>query len=405
MRIAVIGDTHFGFDHLGVRHEDAYVNAKEAFEIAISEKVDFILQTGDVFHERLPKPEVISPVIKLMKEVSKKIGTVKLIRSVKNSGEKMTSETIPPIILIYGDHDRRPKEYVNPVQLLQDAGAVYCLEKESLILEFNKKRIGIHGFSNVPHQYAKDILNESMPKSFSQMKNLFVIHQSFQELLPNQAPEIMNYSDLPKNMDLHILGHIHWRQEAEHPLSKSKIILPGSTVLTQMRRIESKISKGVYILEIGEKIFTKFIELKKPRKLYYETIDISKKKPSEILTMLQERIKKTLDYHTHPLTPMIRYSLKGELHDGFIPSDLSFRSLNKKYQGKAIINIGKTKIESKRLGEKSKLIEDLKSQKISIESLGLKILAKKLSIKNNEKLSDLFEALSDSDLERAESLL
>jgi Mn-dependent DtxR family transcriptional regulator len=39
MKIAVIGDTHFGFDHYGRRQEDALRNAKEAFEIAISEKV------------------------------------------------------------------------------------------------------------------------------------------------------------------------------------------------------------------------------------------------------------------------------------------------------------------------------------------------------------------------------
>ena len=50
MRIAVIGDMHLGLDHHGPRKNDSFINAKEAFDIAISEKVDLIIQTGDVFH-------------------------------------------------------------------------------------------------------------------------------------------------------------------------------------------------------------------------------------------------------------------------------------------------------------------------------------------------------------------
>ena len=73
MKIAIIGDMHLGFDHHGPRKNDSFINAREAFDIAISEKVDLIIQTGDLFHERLPKPEVLSPAILLMNSVKSKL--------------------------------------------------------------------------------------------------------------------------------------------------------------------------------------------------------------------------------------------------------------------------------------------------------------------------------------------
>jgi len=405
MKIAVIGDTHFGFDQYGERKKDSIRNAKEAFEIAISEKVDFIIQTGDVFDERLPKPEVISPVIKLLKNVNSKFKGVNLVRRIRGNTEEMMTHSIPPVILIYGDHDRRPKEYVNPVQILHNAELIYCMEKESIILEKGNQRIAIHGFSNVPHQYAREILEEHNFKKIPNMKNILVIHQSFQELLPNQPSEIMNYADLPKEFDMHILGHIHWNQEDKHPVSKSSILIPGSTVQTQMKKIESKISKGIYILDVGEEIKYKFLKLKKPRKLYHETIEINGEKPSEISTLLQEKIKNLLEYHNHELIPMIRIILKGVIHDGFIPSDISIRTLTKKYSDRAIINVGKNKLISKKLNKKSKLIDDLKTKKISIENLGLKILGQKLNIKKIDKLESIFSSLKSGDLDKAEEIL
>ncbi len=405
MKIAVIGDTHFGFDHYGKRRDDALRNAKEAFELALSEKVDFIIQTGDVFDERLPKPEVVSPVIQLMKNISGRSNKIKLVRRISGDDEELVTAEIPPVLMIYGDHDRRPKEYINPVQILHNAGLIYCLDRETIVLEKDNKRIAIHGFSNVPHQYARDVLKKHKFQAIPNMKNLLVIHQSFQELLPNQAPEIMNYSDLPEQMDAHFLGHIHWKQEDKHPSSKSPILLPGSTVQTQMKKIESKVSKGIYILDIGEKINYKFLELKKPRKLYHETIEIDGDKPSEINTKIQETVRKILDYHNHELIPMIRIVLKGVLHDGFIPSDISMKNLLKKYESRAIINIGKSKLVSEKLNEKSKLIHDLKTKKISIEDLGLKILGEKLNVKKLDKLESIFSALKGGDLNKAEEIL
>jgi len=405
MRIAVIGDMHLGLDHHGPRKNDSFINAKEAFDIAISEKVDLIIQTGDVFHERLPKPEVISPAIKLFNSLQGKIKSPKLVTQVRNKQETLLTQELPPVILIYGNHEKRPPGYVNPLHVLHNAGSVHLLEKDSVVIQAGKDRIGLHGLSNVSELFAKETVKEWSPKAFPNMKNFFLIHQNFQELLPHQPPETLSYKDLPKNMDYHILGHIHWAQSDKHPSTKAPVVLPGSTVMTEMKRIESKSKKGILILDVKENISSKFIELKKSRILHYEVIKVKEDKPSEITAKIQGDIIKKIEYHTHELLPLLRYSLRGELAEGFIPSDVSFRTLIKKYQEKALIKVDKSKLTSKTVGEKAKLISDLKQNKISIESLGVKILAKKMKIKDTAKLNDLFTALSQGDLEIAEKLL
>ncbi len=405
MRIAVIGDMHLGFDHHGPRKNDAFINAKEAFDIAISEKVDLIIQTGDVFHERLPKPEVISPAIQLFNSLQGKIKTPKLVNRVRDGKEALLTQKIPPVILIYGNHEKRPHGYINPLHVLHNAGSVHLLEKDSIVVEVGKERIGIHGISSVPELYAKEVVKKWNPKAFPNMKNLFLVHQNFQELLPHQPPEIMSYSDLPTNMDYHILGHIHWAQSDKHPTTNAPVVLPGSTVMTEMKRIESKSKKKILILDIKENISSRFIELKKSRILHYEVIEVNSQKPSEITSKIQEDIIKKIEYHSHELLPLLRYSLRGELAEGFIPSDVSFRTLTKKYQEKALVKVDKSRLTSRAVGEKTKLISDLKQNKISIESLGVKILAKKMNIKDATKLNNLFSALSEGNVELAEKLL
>jgi hypothetical protein len=101
----------------------------------------------------------------------------------------------------------------------------------------------------------------------------------------------------------------------------------------------------------------------------------------------------------------LRYSIRGELADGFIPSDVSLRPLVKKYIDRVLIKIDKSKLTSKILSEKAKLVSDLKQNKVSVEALGIKILSEKMKIKDLDKLSFLFNALGDGDLEAAEKLL
>ena len=57
MRIAIFSDTHIGFGKGTARNEEAFEQAKQAFELAIKEKADLILLAGDLFNEETPSQE------------------------------------------------------------------------------------------------------------------------------------------------------------------------------------------------------------------------------------------------------------------------------------------------------------------------------------------------------------
>ena len=400
MKFAVIGDTHFGYNFSGKRKNESFENGFEAFDLAISEKVDFIIQVGDFFDERLPKPEVISPVLKKLSEYNKKIEKIKLTETIDIENKSiLKNKKIPPILVILGDHDRRPKEFVNPVQLLYDANLIHYIQSETEIIEVNNKRLAIHGFSNVPHQNAKEIFKKRNFQKIPNLKNILLMHQNFREMLPNQTEEILSIDDIPSYMDASFLGHIHWMKEFKHKKSNNPIIFTGSTVATQMTRQESITNKGIFIVECSDEIKINFLPLKKPRKLKYIKINIMGLKPSEINVKINESIKEIIEYHNHPLIPMIRIKLEGELHEGFLPSDISFKTINKRFEDKVILNIDKSNIISKKLSEKTKLIRRAKSDKKNINQLGLEILSKKMDIKDIQKIEQIFHLLKNNKLE------
>lgn len=400
MKFAVIGDTHFGYNFGGKRKNESFVNGFEAFELAISENVDFIIQVGDFFDERLPKPEVISPVLKKLSEYNKVIPKVKLTETIDGKNKSiLQNKKIPPIIVILGDHDRRPRDFVNPVQLLYDANLIHYIQSETEVVEVNDKRIAIHGFSNVPHQNAKEIFSKRNFQKIPNLKNILLMHQNFKEMIPNLPEDMLSISDIPSFYDASFLGHIHWKKEFRNKISNNPIIFTGSTVATQMTKQESKIKKGIFIVDLKDELIINFKELKSPRVLKYINLNIDNMKPSEINVKINESIKEIIEYHNHPLIPMIRIKLDGILHDGFLPSDISFKTINKKFEDKLILNIDKSKIKSKKLEEKTKLIRKAKNDKKNINQLGIEILSKKMNIRDIQKIEEIFMLLKTNNLD------
>ena len=406
MKIAVIGDTHLGFGWGTPRQEDSFRNAKDAVKKALEEKPDLIIQLGDMFHERIPKPEVLAPGMEIFLHASSNLKPVKIFSRVRKGKEKHLSQTISPVIAIFGNHERRSEGYINPVQLMERSKAIYCMEEESIVVECEGKRIGIHGLSSVPNNFLKEALKAWNPKPFPNMPNIMLLHQNFREAIPQLREEVPSFADLPIGFDVYLCGDIHWRMEDKHPLSGSPIILTGSTVKTQLKKLESTQKKGIYIVNFGgtrTNILLK--ELDTPREFIYEELKIDGKRPSEIITQIEEDLAKKLKYHLKDLKPIIRYKLKGKLADGFLPTDLSFRKLIKKYDDKMLVFIDKNKVVSSKLAERAKFLADLKSKKVSIDQLGLKILCEKLKIKDSRQIEGLLHALSEGDIEKAKEIL
>jgi DNA repair exonuclease SbcCD nuclease subunit len=401
MRIAVISDLHLGFAWGTERQEDSFRNAREAFSKALAEKPDVILLLGDIFHDRVPKPEILAPTIELFAQVKNSLKPVKILSKVKDKKEEVTTGTIPAIIGIYGTHERRHAYSINPVQTLTKANLIKYLHAESILLNIDGERLGLHGLSGVPEAYAKDALSSWAPTPFPQARNLLLLHQDFKELIPN--PDALSIADLPNDFDLFLLGHIHWRVEDKHPAFKTPILIPGSTVTTQLKDKEAKIKKGFYLIEIKTEMHIRFIELD-TRPFEYIKIDVNKKRPSDILTEITNALDKKIAYQQGNLKPVYKFKLRGNL-EGFLPTDLNFKSVTNKFKDKAIIFIDKSSISSAELSEKAKLLADLKSNKISIDQLGLDLLAKNLKVKDRNKLEEIFNLLAEGELEKVESLI
>lgn len=402
MKIAVISDLHLGYAWGTEREQDSFRNAQEAFSKALAESPDVILLLGDIFHDRIPRPEILAPTIELFAGVNKSMKPVKILSVVREGKEEIASGHIPPVIGIYGTHERRHAHSVNPVQTLTKADLIYYLHAESILLNINGERLGIHGLSGVPESYAKDALRAWSPTPFPNARNLILFHQDFKELIPN--PEALSFADLPNGFDLLLLGHIHWRVEDKHPAFKTPILIPGSTIATQLKDKEAKIKKGFYIIEIKTDIHIEFKELEKVRPFEYITLEVKKKKPSDILIEITETIDKKLKYQQGELKPIYKFKLKGEL-EGFLPTDLNFKSVIDRFKDRVIVVVDKSKIVSSKLSEKVKLLSDLKSKKLSIDQIGIDLLSKNLKAKDKYKVEEIFNLLVEGDLKKVEELL
>ena len=406
MKLAVIGDTHLGFAWGTPRQKDSFRNARDAVNKSLEEKPDLIIQLGDMFHERIPKPEVLAPGIEIFSKASSRLKSVKIFSRVRGGKEEQLTREIPAVLAIFGNHERRPDQYVNPVHIVEKSKAIYCMAEESIVVECGKERIGIHGLSSVPNNMCKDVLKEWNPKPFPNMPNIMLLHQNFRELIPQLGEGVPTFADLPTGFDAYLCGDIHWHAEHKHPTSGKPILFAGSTVKTQLKKLESTQKKGIYLVNFASgktKITIK--ELDTPREFIYEEVNISGKKPSEIIIKIEEDLVKKLKYHIKDLKPIIRYKLTGKLADGFLPTDLAFSRLIKKYDDKLLVFIDKNKVVSSKLAARAKFLSDLKSKKVSMDQLGLKILCEKLGVKDSRQIEGVLSALSDGDLEKARELL
>jgi len=402
MKLAVISDLHLGFQFNTERGEDPFRNAQEAFSKALAENPDLILLVGDIFHDKVPKPEVMSKTMELFKQF-KKLKKAKIVNLKSNKKEESMNKEISPIITIYGTHERRSQESINPIQLLEKADFLSNLHAESSIIEVGTERIGIHGLSGVPDQFAKQAMISWNPQPFPQIPNILMVHQTFRELIPDVKQEVMSYSDLPRGFDVFLLGHIHWNVEDKHPITGAPILVIGSTVRTQLKKIESKRKKGFYLIDIkDQRININFRELENVRGFYYEEFDVSEKKPSELITEIQEIIVQRIKFHSSQLKPLIRFKLKGKLAQGFLPTDLNFNQLLKKFSDKSILYFDKGKVESSKLSERAKLLYDLKQKKVSIEDIGMKLLMENMKVTTEKQAKDvheMFEKLVNGEIE------
>lgn len=321
MDISIISDTHFGFKWGTERGEDTFENAKEAFERSLD--ADLIILPGDIFDKKIPKQEVLDKASEVLSTAMDGERTVEASKDLGMHGDGI------PIVGIHGTHERRPRKYTNPIELMAKTGHLHHLDNENIIFEKNGEKVAVHGMSGVPERYAPKVMEKFNPEPVQDAFNILVVHQSVEGFVfTPEDKDFLKLEDFPEGFDLIVNGHIHWYNTERFP-GKRPLVLPGSTVTTQMRKIEAEKGKGFLRLDTENEELD-FVELEKPRDVQYIEIEVN----GENWSKVKEKAVKKLEEVASEDKPLVNLKITGETSGRVNP-----RELKNMFRDKMFLNV------------------------------------------------------------------
>jgi len=404
MRIAIASDFHIGFAKGSARSNEAFEQAKQAFDLALKEKADLLLLAGDLFNEAIPNQESWLQMFQLFSLLRKNSGSTSKVNYAKGTESKEFQFSYLPVIAIAGTHEFRSKDFKNALDVLQEAGCLVYLHAAKAEFELNGEKIAVQGLSGVPEKKALDALKMWNPTPVQGAKNIVLLHQSIKEFLPFDDEMIATISldDLPSGFDLIIDGHLHW--SSEENLDKKHFLVPGSTVITQMKKLEATKPKGIYIFDTsGSKL--EFFPLPKQRKFLFEKIEFKDASIEQIRAQAEAKLDELLA--SAEGMPLVKLKLKGTLAKGLSSADIDLRAVQEKFKEKALLFID---CDFDEVGFKQKL-EELRAKQLgkkSISAMGFELLEKNLAETNFNDGFDVkrvFDLLAEGDVDKVVALL
>ncbi len=404
MKLAFLTDFHLGLTAEG-REEDAFKNAMQAMKQALAEEPDAIVFNGDMFHHAVPDQKILLEAFRLL-ALPKKFPAHLEIEKIGREGKTETTNAAAiPFIAIHGTHEFRGKDFTNIFHILEKAGALTYLHAEKAVLTKHREKVVLHGLGGVPEKKALDALLLWNPKPEPEAYNIVLLHQSFKEFLPfdDDMVATLSISDLPKGFDLIVNGHLHWQSEFEEGVH---MIIPGSTVITQMKRLEAQKPKGFYLLETK----TGQLEFKKiegQRAFKYLKSSVHDANAEQVKEEISKQVKEALSVSPSKPRPLIKIKLVGSLAKGFSPRDLSISEIEESFSEKAIVSIS-ANFQEVSFKKKMRELGRMQEQKKSIAELGLEILERNLEETNFSNAFDarrVFELLKEGETDKALELI
>ena len=381
MKLAIVSDLHIGHEKFS---DDAVKQAREAMELA-STMADAMLLPGDIFDRRSPKPEALAQAINLFRDLSK-----------RNWAAKVTSfsgkaHTDIPVVAISGTHERTMEGKDNPLNLLALAGLLIDTSEATTIIEKDGEKVAIFGLGGLSEDRVKERLKEINPKPLPGAFNIFMFHQSVYELLPF-SDDAIRYDDLPDGFDLYVCGHIHTMIEGK--VHGKKFLIPGSTVLTQLKEGEQE-QKGFIIFDTEKQTY-EFKHINS-REFVHRTIHFDGAEPKDVLKRSEDEVNSILS--SSKGKPIIRLSLEGTIKDGFTNLDMPIQTITGRYSGKAMLSIDASRLVSPAVENGIADIRENRAGSVPIKDLGMGLFIsklKELKFSDPAKASELFEILSSS---------
>ncbi len=257
MRFMHMADTHLGYApyHLEEREDDIYENFKHLVDVAIEEKVDFIVHSGDFFHNFHPS------------NIARKIFMDQMKR-LEDRGIRVFG--------VLGDHDFPKRRDSDPLVLYPNVKLLgYRQEGDNIVPNIIEYRgATLVGFPSLRGSHKRvellhNLLGELEKMLVGKRNVILVLHQAIKEYFSIEGQYELELGHLPNNVDYYALGHLHDRRYER--FGKGYIAYAGSIDI--MRRSEiagwEKNGKGAYLVDMDGDVDITPINLDiRPHKIY-----------------------------------------------------------------------------------------------------------------------------------------
>jgi DNA repair exonuclease SbcCD nuclease subunit len=408
LKIAVISDPHLGAKWGSEREQDSFDQMKEAVERALQLGAQMILIPGDIFDTRIPRQEVWARAMRILAlPHAQEQGKVELEKTIDKNMQDISPVSLRgvPIIALHGNHERRIRGLVNPVEALEAAGLLIYLHHNVVIFKTPAGKLAIHGMSNVPERNAKDALSIWNPKPVRGAINILVLHQAVgQYVYSGEEYPSLDLADLPRGFDAYVDGHMHYHAEAK--AHGKPLLFPGSTIRTQLLEIEAQLAKGFYMLDVRKEINYKFVELQSVRDFHYAELHFDDAGIEQLSAAVRGKIREFLEKprKNREKLPLIRLRLLGTLAKDSSRSDFDEISIADEFSDKAFVSIGKDDLISPGLEEKIKFLRELRERRLPVEDMAMQLLEENLRESKQAQMFDvrmLYQLLVDDRVSEA----
>lgn len=286
MRILLMSDTHFGFAAGTEREQDAFLAFEEGIQAGLQE--DAILLGGDIFDNPHPSTDSLGRV---MASLVRPLLAPSPAR-VEGIGKEITNHRSGiPVVAIAGNHERRPKGLMNPVQALEAGGLLIHLHGTGVLLRKGQEKVAIQGLSSIPEHYVKDALAQWNPQPLPGAYNIFIVHQNLDGFI--FSPKAVPRELLPQGFDLYLCGDIHESHRSQ--VHGKPLILPGSTVATQLK--QDATTPRTYCLIDTASGEVSFHPFRNQRAIHYQAVPSAAAAEQALQGILAQ---------PHPLKPIIK---------------------------------------------------------------------------------------------------
>ncbi len=280
-----VSDTHLGLRQYGLveREQDIYDVFGELVEIALTERVDLVVHSGDFFDTARPPMQAVRVAI---------------------DGLSRLREAGIPVVAVLGDHDLPRRREMPPLYLLEHLlDNVIVLGKPGAP-DTAARRIrtrsgaevfiaGLFSHRGVRARALPDSLAR-LPRPPRDLASVLVLHQGVEGAAPE--PEL-SLAELPEGYSYYALGHVHVAYEAR--LGEARLVYPGAPEYMKVDEVGRDRSVVLATLSPRGTVALERLKLERARpqlvyEISYERLEEAVGEVMRVLLKMQGRRKKPL---------------------------------------------------------------------------------------------------------------